>query len=424
VSTRTPTTSRAGRGGTRPAARAGRSATTSTARRGAAPARSSSGPRADRTRADRARRPVRRPRPVPARFPLLLAVIVVLNLVGLVMVLSASSVEALHDLGSSWFYFNRQVIWTGIGLVALLVATKVDYHVWRRLVAPLLLVAFAALALLLVPGVGTRVNGSLSWYRFGPFSFQPAELVKLAVLLYTADLLARRADRVDEPHATLVPPLVVLGIAGGFLVTQPDLGSAIVVGAIVLGVLFIGGVPLVPLTGVAAASAAVGGWVALSAGYRRARFLAFLDPESSRLNEGYQLTQSLVGIASGGITGVGLGESRAKWGFLPEAHTDFIFAVIAEELGLVGCIAVVALFLTFGVLGIRVALRARDRFGTLVAGGITAWILVQALVNLGGVVGLLPITGLTLPFVSFGGSSLLVTMAAAGILLNVAKQGT
>jgi cell division protein FtsW len=363
-------------------------------------------------------------RPIPARFPLLLAVVVVLNLFGLVMVLSASSVEALHALGSSWFYFNRQVLWTAVGLVALLVGIKVDYHVWRRLVGPALLVSVGLLVLVLVPGFGTRVNGSLSWFRLGPLSFQPAEVVKVAVLLYTADLLARRADRMHEPGATLFPPLLVLGVVGALLMVQPDLGSSIVVVAIVMAVLFIGGVPLVPLGGVGALMGAAGGFLALSAPYRRARLLAFLHPDDTRLNEGYQLTQALVGLASGGVGGVGLGQSRAKWGFLPEAHTDFIFAVIGEELGLVGCLGVLALFAAFGALGIRVALKARDRFGTLLAGGITAWILVQAIVNIGGVVGVLPITGLTLPFVSFGGTSLLVTMGATGILLNVARQGS
>ncbi len=225
-------------------------------------------------------------------------------------------------------------------------------------------------------------------------------------------------------RATLWPVLIVLGATGVLLMLQPDLGTAIVTAAIVVGMLYIAGTPLLPL---ATATATLGGaalFLTMSVPYRRARLLSFLHPSDDPLNRGWQTLQSLVGIASGGLAGVGLGAGRAKWGFLPEAHTDFIFAIIGEELGFVGCFVVVGLFAAFGVLGLQTARRAPDRYGMLVAAGVTVWVLVQSLVNMGAVVGLLPITGLPLPFVSFGGSALITTMAATGLLLNIAWQGT
>jgi cell division protein FtsW len=226
-----------------------------------------------------------------------------------------------------------------------------------------------------------------------------------------------------DHRVTMRPILVVSGAVVVLMMLQPDLGSTIVLGSVVLGVLFVSGVPLLPLTVVTAVGAAASLALALSRPYRRARLLSFLHPSADPGNTGYQGNQSLMGVASGRLTGVGLGESRAKYGFLPNAHTDFIFAIVSEELGLLGAMTVVFLFLAFAFFGTRAALAAPDRFGTLVAAGITAWVLTQAFVNVGGVVGVLPITGLTLPFVSFGGTSLIISMAATGILLNIARQG-
>ena len=369
----------------------------------------------------------RRPRPPaptrPATWYLLLVVVAALVVIGLVMVLSASSVQAQRESGSTWSYFVRQVLATVIGGGALLVTSRMPYARWRRLVPVLLVASVGLLLVVLVPGVGVKVNGARSWIGAGPFRFQPAEIAKLAVLLFTADLLARRARHLGDYRITLVPVLVVVGAVVGLMMLQPDLGSTMVLASIVLAVLFVAGVPLRWLGGVTAVGGAVSMVLALSEPYRRARLLAFLDPSRDPMNTGWQINQSLMGVASGGLFGLGLGESRAKWGFLPNAHTDFIFAIIAEELGLIGSLAVVALFVAFGVLGVRAAVRAPDRFGTFVAAGITAWILAQAFVNIGGVVGLLPITGVTLPFVSFGGTSVIITMAAVGILLSIAAAG-
>ncbi|MGV3760109.1 MAG: putative lipid II flippase FtsW [Actinomycetota bacterium] len=367
-------------------------------------------------------RPVAPPRP-SSTFVALLAVLLALNLLGLVMVLSASSVSALDAHGSSWYVALRQAMFLGFGIAACVFVMRVDYHRWRRLAGPALVASGILLVLVRVPGVGTTANGATRWLGYGPLTFQPSEVAKLTVLVFVADLLARRAAWMSDARATLVPVLVVLGTFGVLLMAQPNLGTTIVLGAIVLSVLYVAGTPLLPLAGLATAGAVLTTILAFAAPYRRARVLAFLDPWKDYENTGYQTIQSLVGLASGGITGTGLGQSRAKWGFLPYAHTDFIFAIIGEELGLLGALTVVGLFVAFCVLGARAALLAPDRFGMLLAAGITSWFGVQAFVNIGAVIGILPITGVPLPFVSYGGTSLVINLVAAGLLLNVARQG-
>ena len=375
--------------------------------------------------ASRRRHPTARPVPPPRRSKIyagLLAVIGSLILLGLVMVLSASSVVALDDYGSSWYVVTRQAMWLLVGTAACVLMLRVDYHRWRPLAVPALVVSGVLLALVLVPGVGLEVNGASRWLGYGPVSMQPSELAKLTVLLFVADLLARRAAWMDDTRLTLVPVTVVFGLIAVLLMAQPNLGTTILLGAIVLSLLWVAGTPIIPLTGLAAAGAMLATGLALWAPYRRARVLAFLDPMADYENGGYQNVQSLVGVASGGITGTGLGESRAKWGFLPYAHTDFIFAIVGEELGLIGALVVVGLFVALCILGSRAALLAPDRFGMLIAAGVTVWFGVQAFVNIGAVIGILPITGVPLPFVSYGGSSLLFSMIGAGLLLNVARQ--
>jgi cell division protein FtsW len=374
----------------------------------------------------RRRHPTARPVSPPRRsatFVWLLAVIATLNLVGLVMVLSASSVSALDDYGSTWYVAMRQGMWLSIGAALCVAVMRIDYHRWRRWAAPALGVSVLLLMLVLVPGVGVNVNGASRWLGYGPFSLQPSELAKLTVLLFVADLLARRAAWIGDIRLTLVPATIVLGGIALLLMLQPNLGTTLVMGAIVITVLYVAGTPVLPLAALSALGGALATVLALAAPYRRARVLAFLDPWKDYQDTGYQNIQSLVGIASGGLTGTGLGQSRAKWGFLPYAHTDFIFAIIGEELGLVGALVVVGLFVALCVLGARAALLAPDRFGMLIAAGVTVWFGVQAFVNIGAVIGILPITGVPLPFVSYGGSSLVFSMIGAGLLLNVARQG-
>jgi len=371
---------------------------------------------------------VKRPRatkPVGRRsslFVSLFALVVILNLVGLLMVLSASAVGSNAVYGSPWYQFQRQFIWLVLGSIALVIAMRIDYHAWRRR-APLLLVgAIGLLILVLVPGLGLEVNGASRWLGWGSLRIQPSEIAKLAVLVFVADLLARRAHRIENTRLTLRPVLAVFVFVAALIMLQPNLGTTIILGVIVFVMLFIAGIPLKPLGLTAACGVAMAAVAAVIEPYRYRRLMGFRDPWADPLNTGYQTIQAQVGVANGGLMGTGLGEGRAKWGFLPFPHTDFIFAVIGEELGLVGSLTVIALFVALGVLGIRTALLAPDRFGMLLAAGVTTWILVQAFVNIGAVVGALPITGVPLPFVSFGGSSLLVLMAAAGILLNVARQ--
>ena len=329
---------------------------------------------------------------------------------------------ASHLDGEAAQFFERQLLWVGVGVIFLVVTMRVDYRVWRRLVVPLLGVTVTLLVLVLVPGFGISVGGSARWLGVGFIRVQPSELAKLAVVVFAADVLTRRADHIRSTRLTVVPVLLVFSSIALLVVVQPDLGTTLVLVCIVMAVLFIAGVPLHTMVGVSAL-AGVGTFLAgMTKSYRRGRLLCFLHPASDPGNACYQLRQSLVGLGSGHVTGVGLGASRAKWGFLPNAHTDFIFAIIGEEVGLIGSLLVAGLFVAFAVLGVRAASRAPDRFGVLLAGGITAWVVGQAFINIGAAIGTLPITGVPLPFVSFGGSSLVIAMAATGILINIARQ--
>jgi cell division protein FtsW len=358
----------------------------------------------------------------PPNYLLLAATVGVLNVVGTVMVLSASSVSSLTDYGSAWYFFQRQVAWTAVAVAAFMITARVDYHAWRRWVGPLLVVSGVLLVAVLIPGIGVEVAGSRRWLGAGALRFQPTEIAKLALIVFAADVVARRTKELHDWRRVLRPVLLVAAVFGALVLREPDLDSAIVLMLIAFTVLIVGGVRVRHLAVVGSVAAVAVTLLALSEPYRRTRMFTFLDPSADASSAGYQLSQSLIAVGSGGWTGVGLGAGRAKWLFLPNAHTDFIFAIIGEELGLLGCLLVVGLFVAFAVLGTRAALRAPDRFGTLLAAGVTTWVVGQAAINIGAVLGLLPVSGIPLPFVSFGGSALVFTMAAAGILGNVARQ--
>ncbi len=280
------------------------------------------------------------------------------------------------------------------------------------------------LVIVLVPGIGIWVDGSRRWIGFGSWRVQPSEIAKLALLVYGADVLTRQELKVGDWRKALRPVMLVFLLFAALIMKEPDLASTMVLTVILGALLVVGGIRARHLAAIG--GAAVGTCRRSSRSlvpWRRARLLTFLDPWHDKSNTGYQVTQSLIALGSGGWTGVGLGQSRAKWRFLPAAHTDFIFAIVGEELGLFGCILVVGLFAALAYLGVRTALRAPDRFGMLLAGGVTAWIVGQAVINIGAVVGLLPVSGIPLPFVSFGGTALVFTMIAAGLLGNVARQG-
>lgn len=355
-------------------------------------------------------------------FWLLASIVVVLNMFGLVMVMSASSVPAVRAGGVPWSLFERQALWTVLGTMALFATLMVSVDFWRRFTKPFMGIAVAMLVLVLVPGIGVSVNGATRWLGAGPFQIQPSEFAKFALLLFVADLLDRRSDKIADWRWTLAPVVAYLGLIAALIMLQPNLGTTIIIAFMVLTMLLVAGVPLLPLSAVAATGAMIATAFVAYTPFRRTRFLRFLNPWADPQNTGLQNVQSLVGIANGGLLGRGLGRSTAKWGFLPFAHTDFIFAVIGEEFGLVGAMSVVLLFFGITCTGAWIAARAKDRFSMLVATGITAWIGIQAFMNIGAVIGIMPITGVPLPFISFGGSSLMINLAATGMLLNIARH--
>ncbi|WP_421119813.1 putative lipid II flippase FtsW [Aquihabitans daechungensis] len=355
-------------------------------------------------------------------FWLLAAIVVVLNMFGLVMVMSASSVPAVRAGSVPWSLFERQALWTVLGTGALFATLMVSVDFWRRFTRPLMGIAIALLVLVLVPGVGVSVNGATRWLGVGPLQIQPSEFAKFALLLFVADLLDRRSDKISDWRWCLAPVVAYLGLVAALIMLQPNLGTTIIIAFMVLTMLLVAGVPLLGLGLTALAGTAVAAMFVAFTPFRRTRFLRFLNPWADPSNSGLQNVQSLVGFANGGVLGRGLGRSTAKWGFLPFAHTDFIFAVIGEEFGLVGALSVVLLFFGIACTGAWIAARAKDRFSMLVAAGITAWISVQAFMNIGAVIGIMPITGVPLPFVSFGGSSLMINLAAVGMLLNIARH--
>lgn len=360
--------------------------------------------------------------PPPTAFYVIALVVTVLIMLGLVMVFSASAITSLHRGNSPWRIFNRQLLWAGFGAVALVMSARIPYHRWRRWTPYILVGAMGAMLLPFVPGIGTSVNDARAWVYIGPLGFQPSEFLKLAVLLYCADLLSKRETEMANLRRTLKPVMYVAAAGGVLSLLQGDLGSAIVLAAIVFAVAFIAGTPLVPMALMTVLGAVASVAFVFTSQRRFNRFTAFLDITGNKDYLSYQVYQAMIGMATGGVSGTGVGSGPSKWGYLPLAHSDFIFAVIGEELGLIGVVAVIGCFMILTYGGVQVALAARDRFGTLLAGGIVAWIAVQAVINVGGVSGALPVTGLTLPFVSSGGSSLFVCMAAMGLLLNVARH--
>lgn len=366
---------------------------------------------------------VRPATPPPSAFYVLAVVTTVLTMLGLVMVMSATSIKEFHDGRSPWGLFNRQLLWAIVGCFGLWFAMRVPLHRLRRLVFPALVAAYGVMLLPFLSGVGSRVNDASSWVELGPLNFQPSEFLKLAVLFACSDVLARRHSEMHDPARTMLPVAIIALIGSALCLAQGDLGSAIVLGCIVFAMLFVAGAPLLPM--MAAGSVGIVGALAFvaSSPRRQDRFTAFLDIAAHKDHLSYQTYQAMIAMAQGGVTGSGVGRGDTKLGeFLPLAQSDFIFAVVAEELGMIGVVAVLGGFMVLAYAGIQVALAAQDRFHQLLAGGIVCWLVVQTIINVGGVTGLMPVTGLTLPFFSTGGSSLLATLVAMGVLLNVARN--
>jgi cell division protein FtsW len=344
-----------------------------------------------------------------------------LTAIGLIMVLSASSVASYAQYGSSFLFFKRQAMYAVAGTGILVLTSRMRYTVWQRLALPLLGVSVALLLVVLHPGAGTVAGGSARWLALGPVTIQPSELAKLAVVTFAAAVLARKWKTLDRPSHLLLPLAPVVGLVCLLIMMQPDMGTTLIIAGSVGLLVFVAGARAKHLFMTVFAGGGLGLALIMSTGYRKARLLSFLHPQADPTNRGYQLLQSLIALGSGGWFGVGLGQSRQKWMYVPNAHTDFIFSILGEELGLIGELVVIALFGVLMYAGIRIALRAPDRFGRFLAAGIVGWLGLQTLVNLGAVTGLLPVTGVPLPLVSFGGSSLVVTLAAIGILVNIGR---
>ncbi len=350
----------------------------------------------------------------------LLVPVGLLLVVGIGSILSASSVVGLQETGDGLYYFKRQIVWLGIGLAGLVLASFTPLRWWRRMAFPLFVTTVLLLVLVLL--VGVRSNGATRWLQAGPITIQPSEIAKLTTVLFLATLVSRHETAMNRVRDFFWPVVGSVGIVASLVIVQPDMGTTLLVGAGSFAVLVASAAPFLYVIG----SALLGGGAALLAAaaspYRWARITAYLDLQSDPLGSSYQAVQSLVALGTGGLWGVGLGASRARWSFLPNAHTDFVFSILGEETGLVGSLTVVALFLAFTLAGVAIAFRATDRFGRLLAIGVTTWIAAQAIVNIGGVTGILPITGVPLPFVSFGGTALVMTLVGVGVLVSVARH--
>ncbi len=343
---------------------------------------------------------------------------------GIVMVFSASSVSAYEIFRDTYYFLKRQLAWAAIGLGAMFVAMEIDYRAWRRLAWPALLVSVILLAVVLIPGVGIAIRGSRRWLGVGSLTFQPSEVAKIVMVFFMASFLSGRVNRIHRFVEGFLGPLVFLGIVFGLVMLEPDLGTAGTIVGISVVLMFAAGASVSHLGLLAAVGGPAVVAVAMAAPYRVRRFLAFLDPWEDPLGSGFHIIQSLLALGSGGILGVGLGRSRQKFLYLPMQHTDFIFAIIGEELGFVGATAVVVLYFLFAWRGLRIAIGAPDAFGSLLAVGITSMVVIQAVINIGVVSGAFPITGITLPLISFGGSSLVTTLASIGVLLNISKYSS
>lgn len=350
----------------------------------------------------------------------LCAAVLILAAFGSVMIFSAGAVFAAKKYGDAFYFLKRELIYALLGLIAFSVALRIDYSLYRRFAYPLLFVSVLTLATVLK--IGSRAGGAIRWFRLGPLSFQPGELAKFALCVYLATLLARKAEKVRDFSVGFLPPLVVTGVMMGLLLKQPDLGTAVIFGLVALGLLFIAGTRTSYLILAVLVAAPVGWKFIVSTPFRMRRMLAFLDPWAFRRDVGYQITESLISVGSGGVTGLGLGDGRQKLFFLPEAHTDFILSIVGEELGLVGVSFVIVAFAVLVWRGLRAATRARDLFGSYLAFGISTMFGLQALINIGVVLGSLPTKGLPLPFISYGGTSLVVSLFMAGVLANVSAR--
>ena len=354
----------------------------------------------------------------------ILAIILILSVFGLIMISSASVLYSKTRFDDPNYFLTHQLLYGFLpGLLAMYVFSRIDYHLWKKISIPFFFFSILCLVLVFIPGVGKNIYGASRWIDLGPISFQPSEMAKIAIILYLgAWLVGRGRDRIKDVYEGMIPFLGILAIMSFLIIKQPDTGTLGVIILISITMFFISGANLSHIWGIF-----LGGIVALAgliaiAPYRLNRMLVFLNPEHDPQGVGYQITQALLAIGSGGVFGVGLGHSRQKFNYLPEPVGDSIFAIVSEELGLIGASIVVILFVTFALRGFKIARNAPDEFGKIIGVGIVSWVIFQAFVNISAIIAIIPLTGIPLPFISYGGTSFVFLMVGMGILLNISKQ--
>ena len=355
---------------------------------------------------------------------ILLIVTLLLVTVGTVMIYSSSSILAMERFKDGQFFLKKQLLFVVLGLGMMIILQKVPYDQLRKIAYPGVLASVILLVLVMIPHVGVRVGGASRWLRLGFFSFQVTEFVKFVVVLFLAHFLTRKTEYLSEFKRGILIPILVTMMLVGLIVIEPDFGTAVIITTIMMLMLYLSGSRMRYLAGMVALILPLGLWILFRKSYRVERLMTFLDPWRDPQHSGFQIIQSLLSFGSGGTFGVGVGDGMQKLFYLPEPHTDFILSVIAEESGFFGVFIVIALFVVFMFRGFMISFKAPDRFSTLMASGVTMIIALEAFINIAGVMGLIPLKGLALPFLSYGGTSLIMSLSAVGILLNISSHET
>lgn len=342
--------------------------------------------------------------------------------IGIIMIYSSSGIYAMQELGSSQYFLDRHLIFLMIGFVVMMSIMAIDYRILRKYAKPMLAVCIVLLFLVLIPQIGKSTYGARRWFKVGPINFQPSELTKFVLMIYTADFLARKKSDITLFFRGFLPILIILGLVCLMILKQPDLGSSVLIASIVLIMIFVGGAKFTHLFSLVLLALPALYLLVVRVPYRMRRILAFIDPWQDSLGVGFQLTQSQIALGSGGLFGVGLGKSMQKLFYLPAAHTDFILSIIGEEFGLVGTLIIVLLFIILILQGARIAKRITNPFGYYLSIGIVSMLALQSVVNIGVSIGAFPTKGLPLPLISYGGSSLIFNMLSIGLLLNISRM--
>ena len=353
---------------------------------------------------------------------LIIFIVITLLTIGLIMILSASSIRAYNLYGDSYYLFKHQLVWTIIGLISLFIFMNIDYHIYKKYAKLILIVTIIGLILVLIPGIGRMAGGSRRWIGIGPIGVQPSELTKLGIVFYLAQFLSTKRKKITSFIKGILPLVIVLGVIFLLILLEPDLGTGVTIVGTFMVMLFVAGVQMKHLIFLIVSGIPLLVYFIFSEEYRKERFLAFLNPWADPLDTGYHVIQSLIALGSGGIFGVGIGNSRQKFLYLPEPGTDFIFAVVGEELGLIGTLLILLLYFVLAWRGLKISIYVPDMFGSMLAIGITSMIVLQAIINIGVVTSSMPVTGITLPFISYGGTSLVIMLSGIGILLNISRN--